>query len=310
MARHRVFNLVFVALSVLPLHAADVVRAVMIREATIYLSPDATSSKLGPVGRGREIVILEQGNPGWLHVMANQEAERQVTGWIQDRGVIRTTMPNGDRILFGEAVDSEAEAQKRRGRRGAAEDALRLYDRTAEYFPNSPLAGEAMWRGADIRWQLELADARTRPSARAADPLMKPQIDEEHLRQVQKKFKGTKWADLAAFDLIDNKTCGDWNGMSKCPDREASIYEDYAKDHPQSPKVAEALYEAARRRAALIEIYKTENQPGKSAESRTRAIALLQRIMAEAAQSDWSPRAEALLYKVQQNIPTYGNTND
>ena len=44
------------------------------------------------------------------------------------------------------------------------------------------------------------------------------------------------------FDYLD---CGDWEAQSKCPEREAKEYEKYAKEHPQSPKTQEALYQAA-----------------------------------------------------------------
>ena len=94
----------------------------------------------------------------------DQETERNVTGWIVDKGVITAATPDGDKIIFGEAVDSEAEASRRGGRKGAAQDAMRLYARLAEYFPTSPLAAEAAYRSADIRWQIEAIDAATRPS--------------------------------------------------------------------------------------------------------------------------------------------------
>ena len=54
---------------------------------------------------------------------------------------------------------------------------------------------------------------------------MRQSIDEEAMKQVMKKFPDSKWAQLAAFHLIDNKLCGDWQGSSKCPDKEAEIYE-------------------------------------------------------------------------------------
>ncbi len=132
-------------------------------------------------------------------------------------------------------------------------------------------------------------------------------MSEDQLKQVIKKFPHTKWADLAAFDLLDNKLCGDWQGASKCPDKEADLYEKYAADHPESPKLAEALYEAAWRRAALVEIYKTEAQANKSSESRAKAQVLAQRIVAQSNAGDWTPRAQTLLYKIEQKIPTYGN---
>ncbi len=284
-------------------------RAIEIREAMLYLTPDATSQRLGTVQRGREVAILEQSGE-WLHVLANTQEDREVTGWVRERGVIRTSTPNGDQIIYGEAVDSEAEAQRRRGRKGAAQDAMRLYARMAEYFPKSPLAGEALYRAADIRWQIERADVMSRPSAKERDPILRGQMPEDMLRQVEKKFPHTKWADLAAFDLIENKLCGEWQGSSKCPDKEAGYYEDYAKDHPDSPKAPEALYEAAWRRSALIEMYKAEGNANRVNEARSRALQLAQQIASQFPQSDWAPRAQALAYKIQQNIPTYGNVGE
>ena len=43
--------------------AAPGERAIMLREATIYISPDTGAQKLGTAGRGREVA----GNRGMLH---------------------------------------------------------------------------------------------------------------------------------------------------------------------------------------------------------------------------------------------------
>lgn len=278
----------------------------MVRVATIYLTPDRNAAKLAELGRGREVIILE-GSRGWLHVEANVSEEKTITGWILDKGVIRTSTPDGDRILFGEAVDSEDEASRRHGRHNAAEDARFLYQRVYETFPTSPLAAEAMYRAADIRWQIDKQDVMSKPSAKEKDAFLRGEIDEHWMKEVMKKFPGTKWADLAAFHLIDNKLCGDWQGASKCPEKEAEIYEKFAADRPQSPVSAEALYDAAYRRSALIEIYKTEEQPKKIDETRSRAIGLAQKVISQFPQSDWAARAQRLLYLVQQGIPTFGN---
>ena len=98
--------------------------------------------------------------------------------------------------------------------------------------------------------------------------------------------------------------------MAKCPDKEADLYENYAKEHPQSPAAPEALYDAAWRRAALIEIYKTEPNQKKSDESKTRAQALAQKIVSDYAQSDWALRAQRLIFYIQQAVPTYGNAEE
>jgi len=288
---------------------ADAVRGTPIRVAAIYLSPDTSSTKLDEVERGREVIILETSRD-WVHVEANITEERTITGWIADKGVVRASTPNGDRVLFGEAVDSEDQASQRHGRRGAAQDAMRLYYRVAEYFPTSPLAGEAMYRSADIHWQIEKSDVMSRPSAKEQQAYLREGMDEQYMKEVMKKFAGTKWADLAAFHLIDNKLCGDWQAQSKCPVKEAEMYENYAKDRPQSPAVAEALYDAAWRWAALIEIYKTEDQAKKSEESKGKAIALAQKVATQFSQSDWGARAQRLLYMIEQGTPTYGNGVD
>jgi outer membrane protein assembly factor BamD (BamD/ComL family) len=293
---------------------AAVDRGIIIREAIIYVAPDPSSAKLSNVGRGREVAVVEH-SPGWLNVVAtvetdpDQETERNVTGWIVDKGVVTNATPEGDKIIFGEAVDSESEGSRRGGRKGAAQDAMRLYARLAEYFPTSPLAAEAAYRSADIRWQIEAIDASTRPSAKERDPSLKYQIDDEYMKKVIKEFPGTKWADLAAYRLLDNKTCGDWAAEAKCPEMEATLYMKYADEHPQSPKTPEALYKAAWRYSALIVIYKSNNDTKKAADSTTRATSVAKRIISTFPDNtDWSTRADRLLYMVQNNIPTYGNT--
>jgi outer membrane protein assembly factor BamD (BamD/ComL family) len=284
-------------------------RGICVREANLYLSPDLNSQKLDTVGRGREVAILETVN-NWLHVIASITREREVTGWMLDKGIVRQSTPNGDQIVFGEAVDSESEATRRRGRKGADQDAQRLYARMAEYFPQSQYGGEALYRAADIRWQLEREDAFSRPSARERDPNMRHQIEEDYMKEVIKKYPRTKWADLAAYNLIDNKICGDWQGEPKCPEKETEIYLKYADEHPQSPKTAEALYNAAWRQAALVPLYKNNNDAKKAAEAQAKATQLAQRIAQQFPQSDFGPRATRLLYMLQQNIPAYGPSTD
>ena len=281
----------------------------MIRVANIYISPDLSAARLGEVKRGNEVVILAS-NSDWVQVEALLSEDKAVTGWIPNKGVIQASTPDGDKILFGEAVDSEDQASQRHGRRGAAQDAMRLYYRVYDLFPNSPIAGEALYRSADIRWQLEKEDVSTLPSSHEKEAYLRPSINEDLMKQVMKKFPGTKWADLAAFHLIENKVCGDWQGSTKCPEKEAEMYEKYASEHPQSPAAAEAMYDAAWRQSALIEIYKTEDNAKKSAEARGKAIALAQRVVNQYPQGDWAPRAQLLLYMIQQGMPTYGNQQD
>ena len=162
--------------------AAD--RGTLVREAVIYLSPDTTSSKLAQVERGRELILLDEATTGctWKRcsasaqtpdpafVLEDEDEGKTISGWVLDTGVVWASTPNGDRILFGAAVDSEDEASRRHGRRGAAQDALRLYRRVFDIFPASPLAGEGLYRAADIKWQIDKSDMQSRPSARERDP--------------------------------------------------------------------------------------------------------------------------------------------
>jgi hypothetical protein len=302
----RRFALLLLVFSV-PSALADATRATTIRVAPIYLSPDTSSTKLADVDRGREVIWLETSGENWVHVEANLTEERTITGWMQKKGLVQPATPDGDKIVFGEAVDSEDQASQRNGRRYAAQDALRLYAEVGELFPQSPLAGEAMYRSADIRWQIEKADVMSLPSAKEQDAYLRKGMNEDYFKKVMKKFPGTKWAYLSAFHFIDNKLCGDWQGQSKCPTKEAEIYEKYAAEYPQSPAVAQALFQAGYRWSALIEIYKQEDNLKKSEESKGKAIATLQRAISQGSQGDWGNRAQTLLYKVQQGIPTYGN---
>ncbi len=301
---------------------AQAKRGTVIHEETIRVSPSADSAKLGQAGRGHELVIIDASRD-WTHVEAiireprkdsdedDPESEgKTITGWVPNKALVSMTTQDGDKIIFGEAANSEDEASRRRGRRDAAQDAMRLYYRIYDLFPASPLAAEGLYRAADIRWQMERADVMTRPSAREREAYMRGQIDEEWMKLVIKKYPSTKWADLAAFHLIENKLCGDWQAASKCPEKEADMYEKYAKEHAQSPAAPEALYDAAWRQSALIEIYKTEANLKKSGEAKTRALDLAQRIVSQYGQSDWSNRAQTLIFYMQNSVPTYGNATD
>ena len=290
----------------------------------MYVSPDFTSQKLALATRGRDVpLVMERtmiGDQSWAHVLIvvdvdrDRETDRQITGWVPSKIVISTSTPNGDRIIFGEAVDSENQAELRGGRKHAAEDAMRLYYRIYDYWPNSPLAGEALWRAADVRWQLEKANVSMRPSSHEMSPDLRNPLDDENMKLVMKKFPHTKWSDLAAYDLIDNKLCGSWKGETHCPEKESELYEKYAREHPQSPKVAEALFNAAWRQAALIQLYGTGHDKERD-KARKKAMELAQEAAAKSPAgdprlSDWKPRAMELMYALQQGIPTYDAQTD
>ena len=228
------------------------------------------------------------------------QVSKEIRGWLPAKTVIIASTANGDEVIFGQAVDSERQAEERGGRKGAAEDALRLYSRVPELFPGSPLAAEAMWRSADIHWQLAKADF-----IRSGKPL-----DEKYLREVMAKFPQSKQAELAAYDLLESQLCREWRGQTECPIKESALYEQYAHEHPQSPKATEALYNAAWRQAALTDIYRIDNDRDKSDAARKKAIALAQEIQSQHPDVDWKPRAQDLIYKLEKNIPIYSAAVD
>ena len=56
-------------------------------------------------------------------------------------------------------------------------------------------------------------------------------------------------------------------------------------------------------------MYKTDEQPKKAEESKSKALALTQKILSTTSgQGDWAARAQALEFVVKQDVPTYGNS--
>lgn len=283
--------------------AAEGEHATLIREEALLSSAGANGQKIVQVDRGSALTIMERsqadGQP-WVKIsMAlDQQAQvsREVTGWLPAKTVVTASTANGDEIIFGQAVDSERQAEERGGRKGAARDAWRLYARVPKLFPGSPLAAEAMWRAADIHWQLAKIDLM-----RSGKPL-----EEKYLREVIAKYPQSKQAELAAYDLLESQLCAEWRGLAECPIKESALYEQYAHEHPQSPKAAEALYNAAWRQAALTDIYRINNDRSKSDAARQKGITLARQIQSQQQDQDWKMRATDLIYKLEKKIPVYG----
>ncbi|MGH9598641.1 MAG: tetratricopeptide repeat protein [Terracidiphilus sp.] len=297
-------------------------RATSLRVVWLYIQPDTSSQKVAQIQIGREMVVLEKSGP-WLNVEANTDVQevsndqdtpmiggedtpQPLSGWMEAKGIVEETAPNGDQILLGAAANEELLASNPEGPANAARAAGLLYRRLYEMFPNSPLAPEAQWRAADIQWQIEKADVATLPSSKAKDPYMHEQIDETALRKVIKSYPRTRWAALAAFDLIDNKLCGDWEGSAQCPDHESDLYEKYADAYPDGPRTAQALYDAAYRQAVLANMYSANGDNGKSKNAIEHCRALAERLKAHFAGTDYAWRAGTLVYKLDQDIPVFG----
>jgi len=296
-------------------------RATALQVSWLYVSADTGAQKVDRVQPGREMVVAEKSGD-WIRVYANTDIEEEhtsdqpifdtadtpppISGWMQAKGVVIENTPNGDQILLGAAAEQEALASDPRGPINAARTAHLLYRRLVEMFPNSPLDAEAAWRAADILWQIQKADASTRPSAKEQAPYLREQIDEDALKHVIRDYPHTKQADLAAYELLDNKLCGDWQGQEKCPEKESEIYEKYAAEHPDGPRTAQALYQATYRQAVLADMYAADNSDKKSQAAHDHARDLAARLREKFPQSDYAARATMLVFKLDQGIPVYG----
>jgi hypothetical protein len=299
-------------------------RATALRPTPLYIAPDRGSQRVDRVAPGREMVVAERSGP-WFRVYANTDIQEvhgsdddtpwiggdndttpPVSGWIEARGIVEESTPNGDQILMGEAANEEAAASDPRGPANAAQSARLLYRRLVEMFPNSPLDAEAAWRAADIQWQIQKADIQSRPSAKERDPYMRGQINEDDMKKVIKLYPHTRQADMAAFDLLDNKLCGDWQGQEKCPERESELYEHYADEHPDGPRTPLALYNAVYRQCVLVDMFNADNSDKKGDAARSHAHELAARLHDKFPQSDYTVRATALVFKSDQKIPVYG----
>ena len=302
-------------------------RAALVHTAIVYVAADDNAQHVAEIGPGHEVVIMER-NGSWIRVFANTDKEdnqddaqkpeftddsdkpQPASGWIRDKGVVTPQTPNGDAILYGAAANYEDEAARPHAPKYAPEAAHLLYRRAFEYFPTSPFAPEAAFRSADIRWQLDRADISTLPSAKEQEAYLRPKIYEGDMNRVIKQYPGTKYAALAAYDLLDNKLCGDWQGLPRCPETEAGLYEKYADKYPDSPKAPEALYNATYRQSVLVEMYMADDNRKRSEAAAAAAQSLAKEMQAKFPQSDFSARAASLAYRVQQGINVYGSDRD
>lgn len=304
-------------------------RATVLHDAVVYVAADADAQRISLVTPGHELVVVEKNEP-WMRVFANTDVnddanedewnkpefgseDENVTpasGWVRDKGVVGPTTPNGDAILYGAAANLQAEAEQPHAPKGAADSAHLLYRRVTEYFPDSPLAPEAAWRSADIRWQLERLDASTLPSAKEQDAYLRPQIYEGEMKKVMKMYPGSRFAALAAYDLLDNKLCGDWQGLPKCPEMEAKLYEKYAEQYPDGPKAAEALYNAVYRQGVVVTMYAVQEDKKRSDDAAQKTQALAEMLSQKYPKTEYAARGANIAFRVAQGIPVYGSDRD
>jgi hypothetical protein len=298
--------------------------ATVIHPANVYIAADDSSQRVGLVAPGHEVVVLEKSGP-WIRVFANTDTETDaeevplmqqdqpaevISGWIYAHGVVFPETPNGDAILFGSAVSLEQQASEPHAPKDAAQSAHLLYRRASEYYPSSPLAPDAAWRAADIRWQLEKQDISTLPSAHEKDSFLRPQIYEGEMKKIIKTYSQSKWAAYAAFDLIDNQLCGDWQGLPECPEKESGLYERYANQYPDGPRTAQALYAAAYRQGSLVDMYAEAGNQARATAAAAHTKQLAGYLAKGYPDSDYATRAAALVFRIDQKIAIYGNDRD
>jgi hypothetical protein len=314
-------------------------RATLLHNANLYVTADSASPPVYTIAPGHEVVIAARNDApapakgtaradSWLNVFANTDtpdkddpdatpefedpastraAGTPSSGWIRDKGVVTPRTPNGAAILFGAAADYEAQAEQPHGPKEAAPAAHRLYQRVADYFPDSPLAPEASFRAADIRWQLDKLDNSDLPSAHEQDPDLRPRIYEGELRRVMKLYPNSPFAARADFDLLDAKLCGDWQGLPKCPELETNLYLKYADHYPGGPKSAEALYDAAYRQGVVVTMYNLDENPKQAEAAARNCQAIAEELRKDYPASDFTARAAAVAYRVSQGIAVYGS---
>jgi len=301
-------------------------RATVLHNAIVYVTANDDAEKVTEVTLGHEVVILDH-NGAWLKVMANTDTPDQddpdhepefgtdeqavpLTGWIKDKGVVSAFTPDGDSILFGAAATLEDQAEQPHAPKGAAQAAHMLYRRVYEYYPTSPIAGEAAYRSADIRWQLTKQDNSDLPSAKEQEAYLRPQLYEGDMRRVMKLYPGTPEAARAAYDLLDNKLCGDWQGLPHCPDMETGLYMKYAQRWPDSPRAPEAVYNAIYRQGVLVSMYLVDGDKKRSDYAAGKVAALAADMKVRYPTSDYTRRAQSIAFRVKQGISIYGNDRD
>lgn len=301
-------------------------RATVTHDTVVYVGPDETAQKLTEVLPGHEMVVIQHSGP-WVKVFANTDGPDKAddnatpefgddseptpdSGWVKDKGIITPGLSGGDAILFGLAADREDEASRPHAPKDAATEARLLYRRVYEYYPDSGLAADAAWRSADIRWQVEKADVSTLPSAKEQEAYLRPQLYDGEMKQVIKRYPGSKFAMLAAYDMLDNKICGDWQGLPKCPEMEANLYLKYVTQYPESPKAPEAFYNAVYREGVLVTMFQVDGDRKRTEDAAKRTQEMAADMASRYPASDFTRRAQSIAFRVKQNISIYGTDRE
>ena len=127
------------------------------------------------------------------------------------------------------------------------------------------------------------------------------------MKRVIKQFPNSVQAFEAQYDLLDNKVCGDWQGLPKCPEMEANLYLKYAGTYPESPRAPEAMYNAIYRTGVLVTMYQVEDATKRADEAAKRTQDLAAEMQSRFPNSDYTRRAQSIAFRVKQGVSIYGN---
>lgn len=274
-----------------PLHP---VKAVAVHRETLHIGPDTTSATVGTVQPGQEVAILKLAH-GYAQVFAGR------TGWMPNRGIVLLTDPQAPEVIYGAAADLQEQAEQYSGQETAAKNAARLYYQVYEEFPQSYRAGEALYRAAQIQWQLDMAEL---PATGNNADYQLPST--RLLRQVVSKFPKTQWAARAAYLRVrEQMSCSDWEGQPKCLGKEIGRLRKYWKKYPDGPLAAEAAYGILYREAAGVNIYShpgPHQDRGKAQDYERKAFNAIADLQRRWPRSDWAARAALVGYDLREHI--------
>jgi hypothetical protein len=224
---------------------------------------------------------------------------------MESKGIVIETTPNGDQILMGEAANQESLASDPRGPPTPPKAPACSIAAWLKCSPTPRSCPSRMARRRHPQWQLQKADASTRPSAKERDPYMRDQMDEDELKKIIKLYPHTREADLAAFELIDNKLCGDWQGSPKCPKKKPSS----TRNTPPNSLTAPAPRRPSTRPSTARPSSTTCLPPTAATRKPTRPTTTPKTLASTSQTSSRSPitpASRAIVFKLDQGVPVYG----
>jgi hypothetical protein len=272
--------------------AAMAGRAVVTNNQRLYREARLRSKAIGRLTIGEEVTVTGRQGDLLEISLPNQKA-----GWTLANGlIVLDENPHAAALLF-EAADSMAESNSLDSWQAAA----RLFRMAAALATAGPYAAEAAFRAAELAWQAEI-----RQTGASSD---KGSLAD--LAAVTRTYAKSPAAARAAFLLLRNSLCEQWDGTPGCPAAEVGLISDYLRQYPNSVHAAEARYAIAYRHAALVEIYlakdKAHFSPEKAVEHKAKALAASEQLAQDPVATLWRVRAERLIWSLQNNVGVYSD---